>query len=264
MAKAKPPHGGGNKQPGAGAAPPRPGTKPVPEIKLPPGDSPRDFESIAELIAADPPAWLAEQLCRWAASVLLDQAVQKHQPSRGDMRTSLVEVKNAAKVLLRALGTPAVCEFLEPRAIGPIPTLGDLQRMLIDLDDRAERGSQSPALVNAQGKTKAGTGRAVPEGAISPQVYCALMIAEAWKHFRGDYPGSRKVEAARAAEDFWRLTGCERQSWSDKPLNAWRRHFEAAETADQDELRGEYIRHLNESAAQAAALEPEPHPEQGT
>ena len=46
--------------------------------------------------------------------------------------------------------------------------------------------------------------------------------------------------------------------------NAWRRHFEAAETADQDELRGEYIRHLNESAAQAAALEPEPHPEQGT
>ena len=264
MAKAKSPHGGGNKQPRAEAPPPRPGIKPVPEIKLPPGDSPRDFESIAELIAPDPPAWLAEHLCRWAPSVQLDQAVQKHQPSRGAMRTNLAEVKNATEVLLRALGTPAVREFLEPRASGPIPTLGYLQRMLIDLGDRAERGSQSPALVNAEGKTKAGTGRALPEGAISPQAYCALMIAEAWKHFRGDYPGSRNVDAARAAEDFWRLTGCERQSWSDKPLNAWRRHFETAETADQDELRGEYIRHLNKLAAQAAALEPETHPKQGT
>jgi hypothetical protein len=93
-------------------------------------------------------------------------------------------------------------------------------------------------------------------------VYCALLIAEAWKFFRGDYPGSRNAEAARAAEEYWRLAGCERQSWGGKP-NAWRPHFEEAESQNIEELRREYIRHLKESAAQAAALEPEPQSQRG-
>jgi hypothetical protein len=179
------------------------------------------------------------------------------------MRTILAEVKSSTELLLRALGTSAVREFLEPPVVGPIPTLGHWQRMLLDICDRTKRASQSPALVNAEGQTKAGKGRAVPEGTILPQVYCALVIAEAWKHFRSEYPASRNAEAARAAEEYWRLTGCERQSWSDKPLNAWRPHFQEAASQNVDELRGECIRHLKESAAHAATLEPETQPHQG-
>ena len=138
---------------------------------MPPGNSACDFEPIAKLLTPDPPAWLAEHLCRWAPSLRLDRAVQSHQPSRAEMLTILAKVKSSAELLLRAVGTSAVREFLEPRDIGPIPTLGYLQRMLIDLCKRSERASQSPALVNAKGQTKAGTGRAAPEGTISPQVY---------------------------------------------------------------------------------------------
>jgi hypothetical protein len=237
--------------------------KPVPEITLSHGSLSRDFEPVAELLTPKPPAWLAEQLYRWAPSVRLDQAVQMHQPSRADMRTNLAKINSAAELLSRELAKPAVREFLEPRTMGPIQKFGYLQRMLLDICDRAERASQSPALVNAEGQTKAGKGRAVPEGTSSPQVYCALVIAETWKFFKDNYPGSRNAEAARAAEEYWRLAGCERQSWGDKPLNAWRRHFEEAASQNMDELRREYIRHLNESAAHAAMLEPETQPDPG-
>jgi hypothetical protein len=92
-------------------------------------------------------------------------------------------------------------------------------------------------------------------GVISPQIYCAMMIAEAWKFVRGAYPSARNLEAAEAAEALWRLSvlpagdqlpRTERQSWGTETRNAWRRHFQTAMN-DQlgfEEDRLELRRHL--------------------
>jgi hypothetical protein len=103
--------------------------------------------------------------------------------------------------------------------------------------------------VNKAGRTKAGKGRASPFGAFSAQTYCALLIAVAWKHFRGRYPGSRNRKAAQAAEAYWRATGTERRGWGSDPLTAWRPHFEKAQASTAaDHLRAEFRRHLEEHA----------------
>lgn len=275
MAKAKAPDGGESLPKGCGGKPQNARTasarapkKRNRKVEWPPRHPISDFEQIAKSVVAksvvvDPPRWLAEHLRRWSSSILLDYAVEDRQPARAEMRAILAEISRAALLLQRALGEPTVREFLDAGGNGPIPAPGNLDAALVDVRDRAERASLFPTLVNAKGKTKAGPGRAALEGAISPQTYCALLVAETWKHFGGDYPGARNQKAAKAAEDYWRLSGCERRSWSRKPLNAWRPHFETARSAKLDGWRAEYRRHLIEAAAQARALEPENRTEGG-
>lgn len=215
------------------------------------------FEPIAQLIAPDPPMWLKEHLRRWRSSILSTYAVETRQPSRKYMRKMLTDVEEAASLLIRVLGASALVKFLDVGADQPLPAPGNLRAMLVDLRDRAKTASGSPALVNSEGRTRAGKGRASPKATISAQTYCALLIAETWKHFRGDYPSPRNKQAAEAVDIYWRLSGGERQSWGNDKLIAWRRHFHEAGKFRSDEastLRAEYRRHLPECAAQARAL----------
>jgi hypothetical protein len=213
------------------------------------------FEPIAQLITPTPPPWLKEHLRRWLPMHAYAEAVL--QPSRAEMRAILTKVVEAASLLVRALGSSTVVEFLNCDADRPLPAPGNLQAMLVDFRDRAAAASRLPTLVDSKGRTKAGKGRAAPIARISAQAFCALLIAETWLHFRRRYPSPRNKKAAEAADIYWRLLGAERRSWGNDHLITWRRHFQAAAGDQSPEIvkqRAEYQRHLRESARMEALL----------
>jgi hypothetical protein len=213
------------------------------------------FESIAHLITPNPPVWLIEHLRRWLP--LFTCAEEKLRPSRAEMRARLAEIQEAASLLTKALGNMWVVGFLDHSADQPLPAPGNLRVLLMDLSNRAAKASRSAALINSEGRTKAGRGRAFPQPAISGQAYCALLIAETWSHFRDHYPPLRNKQAAEAADDYWGLAGGEKQSWGDDKLLSWRHHFREAlndQSPEMNTWRKEYKRHLCESARLEAAL----------
>jgi hypothetical protein len=161
------------------------------------------------------------------------------------MRHRLGKIGEAALLLCRELGQPAIREFLEVPPAVPIENMGLLDKGLRDLAGRANRASKATSLVNKAGKSKAGRSRAAPPGAISAQTYCALLIAETWKYFRGRDPAPRNKQAAKAADAYWRAAGCERITWGEDPLNAWRYHFGKARTAEAiGGICADHSRHL--------------------
>lgn len=213
------------------------------------------FEPVAQLITPKPPIWLNEHLRRWLP--MHPYAAEILQPSRAEMREILTKVAEAASVLIKALGSSAIVEFLDLGADQPFRAPGNLQAALVDLRNRAATAHRSSALVDSKGRTKAGRGRALPKAGISAKTYCALLIAETWLYFNGNYPVPRNKRAEEAADIYWRLAGGERH-WGIDKLIAWRRHFREAsgdQSAEIKSSRAEYQRHLRESAHQAQALE---------
>jgi hypothetical protein len=181
------------------------------------------------------------------------------QPSRAETRAILTKVAEAASLLVTALDSSAIVEFLGLGADRPLAR--KLQVTLFDIRDRAAAAEGSPALVDSKGRTKPGRGRALAEARISAKTYCALLIAETWFHFNGNYPPPRNKQAEEAADVYWRLAGCERQSGGEDKLIAWRRHFQEAlknQSAEMNALRAEYKRHLLESARMEALTVEDP------
>jgi hypothetical protein len=214
------------------------------------------FEPVAQLITPNPPIWLKEHLRRWLP--MHPYAAEILQPSRAEMKEKLDKVGEAASVLIKALRSSAIVEFLDLGADAPLRAPGNVQALLVDIRDRAAAASRSPALVDSKGRTKAGRGRAMPKAGVSAKTYCALLIAETWLYFNGNYPPTGNKHAAEAADIYWRLSGGERQSWGNDKLTAWRRHFREAsgdQSAEIKSSRAEYQRHLRESAHQAQALD---------
>jgi hypothetical protein len=227
-----------------------PGAKP----ESTPTDHLADFEAVAILVAPDPPAWLAKHLMGWSASVLLSRAVEKRQPTRAEMRKILTTVNHAAGALQRALRETAIREILDAGGDAAMQLPGNLTALLGDIEKRAKRAATLPVFVNREGKTKAGRGRALPDGAILSQTYCALLIAETWKWFRGEYPRPRNRDAAKAADLFWRLSGGEVQSWGNDKLATWRSQLKKIPALKADKEIAEYRRHLREWEHQATLL----------
>jgi hypothetical protein len=212
------------------------------------------FEPVAKLITPKPPIWLKEHLHRWLP--LHAYGAEALQPTRAEMREKLTKVGEAASLLIKALGSTAIVEFLDLEADRLLAT-GDAQATLVDIRDRAAAAYRSSALVDSRGRTKAGRGRALPKAGISAKTYCALLIAEAWLYFNGNYPLPRNKQAQKAADIYWRLAGGEEHLGTDK-LIAWRPHFREAsgdQSAETKSSRAEYQRHLRESAHQAQAIE---------
>jgi hypothetical protein len=238
------------------------------KVELEPSETP-PFAQIADLIAGPhTPAWLSDHLRRWADSLSLDRAVQQFQPSKAEMRELLIRVLGAAEFLQCAVAHPAVREFLESPPAGPIENIVLFDQNLRDLADRAESALKEPTLTNEAGKTKAGRGRAMPPEAASPQIYCAMLISETWKHFHRRYPGVHNRKAAKAANIYWltcgkdsveqhwrRLFGQEPPGWGRDPLNRWRRYFEMARPPALRREREDYVRRLAEAQRQTELVE---------
>ena len=207
-----------------------------------------DFVHVARLIGGDRmPAWLPEQLRKWTGSIFLDRWVEMKQPTRAEMRLILRRVQNAAELAARALGSATAREFLEAAPNRPFANIGRLIYDLEDLARRAVRANNSAALATEAGKTKSGRGKAAPTGAISPPIYCALIILETWKFVHGVEPLPKNQKAAAAAEALWRAAGGDAHSCGEEPFARWRHHFKAARIVPAYDLRAEYRRHLVES-----------------
>jgi hypothetical protein len=185
---------------------------------------------------------------RWSRTVILDREVQGRQPTRSEIRKKLTTIREATDLLQQALRETAVREFLDaagdeamPAMIGHVLTLAEIVR-------RAERASKSPDLM------KRGRGRALPSGTIPAQAYCALLIAETWKWFDGEYPPPHNMAAATAAGLYWRLAGGQVQSWGHNPSEAWRYHLRKIATLNAEGDREEYRRHLRETERRAELI----------
>lgn len=197
------------------------------------------FAGIARLLTgSDTPLWLVEHLERWAPALLLDRAVHEVQPTRKIMKQNLAKIRDAATTLAAALSDPAIGEFLELAGEIRIEKRGGLDHTLRTIAARADFALSSPSF-----PSKGGRGRAFPKEAIRPKVFCAIMIAETWKHFHGHYPGSRNHKAAAAAQAFWQAAGSTARGWG-YGLNGWRQPFTIANSTAAQDLRAEYCRHL--------------------
>jgi hypothetical protein len=248
----------------AGAPHSKASTQRKPKIDLPVQHPIDEFKAVARLITPDPPDWLAEHLMSWAPTIFLSKAAELRQPTRAEMVEILTKVRDAAALLQRALAQPSVCEFLDAGGSEPLDAHFKFRMVVGELQLRADRASKLPNLVDKKGKVKAGRGHAQPDGAISTQTYCALLIAEAWKWFRGEYPAPRNKRAAQAIDLCWQLAGGKREtSWGNNPLTAWRYHLKAAATIPAEQERAELRRHMREHVRQVDLLKSEAAGESG-
>ena len=194
----------------------------------------------------DPPAWLAEELWRWNRWLYRDRFVEEIRPMREQMRSTLLQIENAALLLAEALKPSWVREFLDVSPHGPIVGPERLIRALEDLSDRASQARDGPDLATKSGATKPGPGKARPES-MSPRTLCAIMIWEAWKHVHKGEPAPKNRQAAEAAEAYWRAAGGEGHHVGEEPLAVWRHHFRKAAAPRGEGFRAEWRRHLIEA-----------------
>ena len=183
----------------------------------------------------------------WMCDLHRARFVDSQRPTRTRMRQRLDRCEAAAWLLSEELASRWVREFLEADPYDPLPDLDQTIRILEDLADRAHQAGASAALVTEAGVTKAGSGRARPVAAVSAQTYCALIILETWKFFRGVEPLPRSCEAEEAAEAYWRTAGGGAHSSGDDPLASWRYHFQLARENKMKTITAEYRRHLVEN-----------------
>jgi hypothetical protein len=206
------------------------------------------FEDVARFVAGpDAPVWLVAHFKRWAKSLVVDRFLEEKQPAKVAMKRQLDDVKDAALLLRRALSDTPTREFLEIVPQDRIKYGGVIDHMLQDLATRAERAMGSPALSRKDGKTKAGRTKGAPLDASSAKLFCAALIAEAWKYFHDTDPPPRNQDAARAADAYWRASGGETNSWT-VPLNGWRPYFHRVQEPSLAAVRAECRRHLIEAA----------------
>jgi hypothetical protein len=219
-----------------------------------------DYEIIASLIVREnPPHWLAEILMRWAPEVLFDALAAKLHPSRADMRQRLIALRKASLLIVRSLGQHERW-FLQADPGGPMTYRSALIDCLRDLAGRAERASKLSVLVGETGTTKAGSGRALPPGGASAQVYCAALVAEAWKYFNGEDPAPANKRAQNATDALWvasraqsvlRLNKRRGPSETHEPGARWRHHLSKVNFSSLSEIRAQFRHDLAQAEARA-------------
>jgi hypothetical protein len=225
----------------------------TPKSNLPPERQDEDFQPIAQLVTPNPPEWFREYLHFLYWSVWRISVMENEQLSRTELLQTMGKVKNAAEVLMNALGRPVVLEILGTIRPVHIPKVLYLLAMLRDLHEQARNASQSPILVDEEGNAKPGRGRAFAEQTISARTYCSLVIVECWKHFNGAYPTPSNRRAAEAAETYWQASiGKKSGIGGIDVLKAWRPHFKKVRLSIADRKRAEIFDLLRQWEAKSS------------
>jgi hypothetical protein len=219
-----------------------------------------DYEIIAGLIVREnPPHWLAETLMGWAPLILLDALFTKQHIPRAEMRKRLAAVRHACLLLRQSLRDQERW-LLIADPLGPMSYRSALIADLEDLAGRAERASKLSVLVGETGTTKAGSGRALPPGGASAQVYCAALVAEAWKYFNGEDPAPANKRAQKATDALWvasraqsvlRLNKRRGPSETHEPAARWRHHLSKVNSSSLSEIRAQFRHDLAQAEARA-------------
>lgn len=157
-------------------------------------------------------------------------------------------MREAAELIRRELYSPAVQDALGASPPGELLD-GDLGAALIQLAKRIERAEADEALISASGHTKRGRGRGATPSRVPPAIICALIIAEAWRHFRGKAPAPAGSKAAAIADKYWRLARGATYEHRDEPLACWKSRFIEAMGGPSDPRRAEWIEKLRTEIA---------------
>jgi hypothetical protein len=214
---------------------------------MPPEPRLGDFATVASrFVSTEAPNWLPNLLRDWAPSLMMDRAVHEAQPTKAQMRKRLGEIAEAAVLLQQALQDAPTKEFLELEGHVQIENIGGLDHALRTIRERATLAAQSPRISAASGTARRGRGKALPTGALSPKIFCAIIVSEIWKYLHGRYPGAKNGKAAAAAQAYWLASGGESAGWGSDPLSGWRDYFVGAKAPAGDKLRQEVRRHCIE------------------
>ena len=160
-------------------------------------------------------------------------------------------LSDGLKLIARELQNPELSQFLRAeQIIGPPAPTKELGAFLKEIRRQADAALLSPYLANESGKTKAGRGRALPQGASSPRAFCAAVILEAWAQFHdGKYAPASNLKMANAAEEFWRACGGVTDGgWGSTRLTSWLPYFEEASAPSLENIRVEVRRHMKISS----------------
>ena len=146
-----------------------------------------DCDAVARVIApADTPHWLTNYLVHWSTPLASERSVTLLHPTKTDMKEKLSSIGNAADALNVLLSDPMPTAFLEREFHFEIDKeFAGFRTALPLIAARAHRAARSPALSKQSGKTKSGRGKALLPGTYNPKIFCALVIAEAWKFIHG-------------------------------------------------------------------------------
>ena len=204
-----------------------------------------ECEAAARLIGPpDAVPWLTDYFVYWATPLASEWSVEQLQLPRAEMKEQLTRVVNAADALNEALSQPVLTAFLErTHGIAIDGKFTGFQDSLLSIRRYAYLAATSSTLLDEAGSTKRGRGKTPVPGALDPKVFCALIIAEAWKFVRGVYPGARNRDAAKAALSFWGSSVGTVVGWRGG-LAAWRLHFENAQNPEFASSRAECLRIL--------------------
>ena len=199
-------------------------------LGLPPDPLRLDFSELVPLIAGiSPPPWLAEFLANFTSTLWLDRAVNVKVPTRKLLKKKLDGVQDAAQTLLSALVDNDLWDLVSASDLAGAAQREQLQRQLGLLAAKAEQ--HAGALTGPTGKVKVGRGHAFSAQTFSPEVYCAVLIAECWRHVRGDYPAPRTKGAQKAADLLWVMVGGNRREHLSDPIASWRPYLTQATRA---------------------------------
>jgi hypothetical protein len=207
----------------------------------------RRLEAVTEvaalIVGEAAPGWLVELLDWGLERLMVSRVVASIAPTRTVLRKTLDQMREAADLILHELYSPAVRDVLGSPPPGVLPD-EEFGAALMQLAKRIERASTDGALISAGGQTKRGRGRVRTTNRLPPEVFCALLIAEAWRYFRGKAPAPGSLIAADIADKYWRLAGGATYEKSFEPLACWKSRFVEAVRGPSDPRRTEWIEKL--------------------
>ena len=205
-----------------------------------------ECEAAARLIGPpDAVPWLTDYFVYWATPLASEWSVEQLQLPKAEMKEQLARVVDAADVLSEALSQPIPKAFLERiHGIAIDEKFTGFQDSLQSIRRYAYLAATSSALLDKAGNTRRGRGKTPVPGGVDSKVFCALIVAEAWKFSRGTYPGARNRIAAKVALSFWGSSVGTVVGWTGGGLTAWRQHFENAQNPGFATTRAKCLRIL--------------------
>lgn len=208
----------------------------------------REFDSIAKLIHDDPPGWLGTYMRAVAFWVWRQQYYYDGQPKRRAAISSLRAIEKATNTIITEFADPAIVEFIYsergPGSFLPPPPVYFAD--LLPLRNAASKAAKHSKLTAGDGKALPGRVRAAVTPTLSARTYCAMAVAEIWRHLKGSYPLPRNRKAAEAAQTLWSLSTNARPGAASDPQSLWRGHFEIARSISAQRERDGFLDSLRD------------------
>jgi hypothetical protein len=205
-----------------------------------------NFRRIAELIVKKAPDFLIEYFERCAPSVHVHGHIMRIAPSRRQLRARLESMQNSPAEAQSGLRDTFVGDFLRK-----VSREASLDFLTFSSDASALTTAIKVALddlVNSAGRTKAGRGKTQISNSLSADMFCALVVAEAWKFFYENYPDPKAERAAEACEAYWNAVGgTSAQSAGNRRFGRWKHYLREIRKGMHPDDRAELRRHLQES-----------------